>query len=243
MVIWLGSGDGDSRLQDGNLPVIRADGAPVKVRPEDPGGMVVAHRDKLVYRRLGDDADELPVERLLPEPEEPLPPPAPQPPPPLVTLPDRPAGDEDGDPFGEGLSIPADQWDDAGELSGDDSLGVMDPPSPPPADTLPPTPRRLSPEAEAAQALLMPSGGGQHRIQLASVRTRADAEAEWRRLSRRHSDLLGHLSPEYSSADVGDRGVFYRLRAGPVGDEGAARRLCDALAGRNVGCLVVGGGG
>jgi hypothetical protein len=61
-------------------PAITADPAPFKVRPENPGGMMIPHQDKLVYGRLSPDASQ-PVERLLPPPEQPMPhsyPPAPQ---------------------------------------------------------------------------------------------------------------------------------------------------------------------
>lgn len=52
-------------------PIIAADTAPFKVRPENPGGMMIPHQDKLVYGRLSHDASQ-PIERLLPPPEQPM---------------------------------------------------------------------------------------------------------------------------------------------------------------------------
>ncbi len=40
-------------------------------------------------------------------------------------------------------------------------------------------------------------------------------------------------------ADLGRRGIFYRLRAGPVGDRKAAAAICRTLAKRKLGCMVV----
>jgi hypothetical protein len=40
-------------------------------------------------------------------------------------------------------------------------------------------------------------------------------------------------------ADLGDRGTFYRLRAGPIADEAKARAICDSLAGRGASCIIV----
>ena len=40
-------------------------------------------------------------------------------------------------------------------------------------------------------------------------------------------------------ADLGAKGVFYRVRAGPLADRTAADELCVALKARDVGCLVV----
>lgn len=59
---------------DGVTPLIQANQAPTKQRPDQPGGMEVPHQDKLVYDRLTPDASAPPaVERLLPPPEAPVP--------------------------------------------------------------------------------------------------------------------------------------------------------------------------
>ena len=65
-------------------PIIPADTAPFKVRPENPGGMMIPHQDKLVYSRLSQNTPQ-PLERLLPPPEQPMaaPPLQQQPPMPL----------------------------------------------------------------------------------------------------------------------------------------------------------------
>ena len=53
-------------------PLIKADPRPTKLRPDDPGGLEVPNRDKLVYERLAANAPGQRVERLLPPPETPL---------------------------------------------------------------------------------------------------------------------------------------------------------------------------
>jgi SPOR domain len=54
-----------------DVPLIRADERPTKVRPEKPGGMEVPDRDKLIYTQK-----RAAVEHLLPPPEKPMPRPA-----------------------------------------------------------------------------------------------------------------------------------------------------------------------
>ena len=51
-----------------DIPLIRADERPTKVRPEKPGGMEVPDRDKLIYTQK-----RAAVEHLLPPPEKPMP--------------------------------------------------------------------------------------------------------------------------------------------------------------------------
>lgn len=52
-------------------PFISAESTPFKVKPENPGGMVIPHQDKLVYGRIAPD-NQQPVEHLLPAPEQPI---------------------------------------------------------------------------------------------------------------------------------------------------------------------------
>jgi hypothetical protein len=79
--------------------------------------------------------------------------------------------------------------------------------------------------------------GGSVHLQLASVRSEAEAREEWRRLEGRYHDLLGGLSPSVVKADLGERGIYYRLRAGPL-DEARAHALCEQLKSQNVGCQL-----
>lgn len=80
---------------------------------------------------------------------------------------------------------------------------------------------------------------GRYRLQLTAVRSAAAAEREWQRLRRAHGDLLGQLESSIEQADLGSKGVFYRLRVGPIPDMEAARKLCDALTQRKEACLIV----
>ena len=77
------------------------------------------------------------------------------------------------------------------------------------------------------------------KVQMAAVRTQTGAEKEWVRLQKTHADLLAGLQLDVQKADLGAKGVYYRLRAGPLAGEDQARGLCADLAKRKVGCLVV----
>ncbi len=91
---------------------------------------------------------------------------------------------------------------------------------------------------EPAGAAASPSGG---QVQLFSARSRKAALAAWSRLSLEEKELLGGLSSRVVKAEVPERGVFYRLRAGPLADRAAAKRLCGLLKGRGRDCFVPAG--
>ncbi|NQV56291.1 MAG: hypothetical protein HQ503_10570, partial [Rhodospirillales bacterium] len=58
------------------VPLIMAAEGPIKVRPENPGGIDIPNRDKLVYKRLQSAPPGAQSENLLPKTEAPLPVPA-----------------------------------------------------------------------------------------------------------------------------------------------------------------------
>ena len=134
-----------------------------------------------------------------------------------------------------------------------DAAGVTPLPPPPDLELAPDPGARGSPggtrgvsprqhhagDAAAGAPAPVPPEAGAFRIQLGSLDSAVDAEAEWRRLRRRHRDLLEALRPRVQRADLGARGVFYRLQAGPLAGAGRAKGLCEALARRNVPCLVI----
>ncbi len=71
-VLWYAYDWGMGQLETVRLPVIAADTAPIKSRPESPGGLVVPNRNVTVLNDVTPDPEMPQVERLLPPPELPL---------------------------------------------------------------------------------------------------------------------------------------------------------------------------
>ena len=76
-------------------------------------------------------------------------------------------------------------------------------------------------------------------IQLAAVRKETAAQNEWRRLKARHRTLLNNLELNVVKADLGAKGIYFRLRAGPLKDAETAKKLCRELSKVKVRCLVI----
>ncbi len=254
----------------GGVPVVRADPTPTKVRPSDPGGMDVPDRDKLVYERLQGEGGEKRVERLLPAPETPMVPPraaqrpAPEAtqklprvpteaqvraavkpaPPPFVRDPaaSEPAP-EDSPPSSAETAPEAPTPEAVAEAKPEPKPASKPEPKSEsksePVSAPPPAPQTAATPAAPAAA----SVASGYLIQIAAVREPERAESEWGRLQRQHPDTLRGLKLVVVRADLGDKGVFWRLRAGPFADEAAAKSRCADLAKRKVGCMVVKAGG
>lgn len=112
------------------------------------------------------------------------------------------------------------------------------PPAPPPAvAAVPAAPAKVEAPAKPQQQAM---ATGSYMVQFAALRDDASARKLWEDLKAKHGDLLGRLSPVIQKADLGPKGVFYRVRATGLASDTAARALCDELTKRKVGCLFVG---
>ncbi len=122
--------------------------------------------------------------------------------------------------------------------------------SPPKINQKPSTNSKKVISSQAASSLVVPFSsntpisGIAYQVQIAAVRTREMATSEWTRLKNLHGDLLGDYSLNVVRVDLGpSKGIFYRLRAGPISWEDVAKSLCENLIKRKVGCLIVRPGG
>lgn len=266
------------------IPLIKSDKGPVKVRPDNPGGLRVPDRDKLVYGRIQDgktsEGSARGPERLLPPPEQPLPKPAKAPKPPTLEEPVEQNVEKAGPAKLAESKKPAFKEPEIAKpvakvptIKDVVTAKRPAPPPPPPAPTATSSaasplvskdktqqkPVAATPPAKPAPqktANVVPSAApstveptakpaaisrsNSYLIQLAAARSPQGARSEWARLRGKHLDLLGNLGLTVTKADLGPaRGVFYRLRAGPIAEEGVARKLCRQLAERQIGCLVI----
>jgi cell division septation protein DedD len=97
-----------------------------------------------------------------------------------------------------------------------------------------PAPAKPAPGDAAA-----PGVTGGVKVQLASLRSPDEARDEWARLKRGNPDLLGKLTANAVRADTGERGIYYRIEAGPLASKAAAEHLCSELRQRDLECQLV----
>ncbi len=127
---------------------------------------------------------------------------------------------------GEARPIEASLHGDDGRLAGlvDSISDAAEPPAS--ADAVFPgaTGEMMSGEPAAAERSVL------FALHLASYRTEASAEAGWRIISAESPESLEGLHPRIETVDLGpDRGVYLRLKAGPVDSSADASALCAAL--------------
>lgn len=74
-------------------------------------------------------------------------------------------------------------------------------------------------------------------VQLAALRSRAEAESLWQKLAITHGDVLGGKTHRILVAEIPGKGTYYRLRVS-AGTAAAAKALCTDLTGRGQPCMT-----
>jgi cell division septation protein DedD len=247
-VVWIAYDEGLRTGAVKTVPVIRADIGEIKRKPDEPGGLVVPHQDKLVFNRLAPGQADEPIERLLPLPEVPIALPVANDtsPPPVKSV-----GAATVEPDTEIATALTPKLVEPGPVKEAPAEIVAAPPAPPapppePTELAAKSPPPTSAPGEVAVKAPPPpkveklpvAAGPAWRIQLVSLSSQKDAEAVWARMQKANADLLGKLKLQVQTVKL-SKGTFYRVQAGPLVDRTAAASLCGSLKSRKQDCLVV----
>jgi hypothetical protein len=95
--------------------------------------------------------------------------------------------------------------------------------------------------ALATSAVPAQSKGAQggYQLQVAAVRSRAEAESVAARLKKEHGRVIGSHRLEVDETVYGNMGTFYRVRLGPFAAADESKALCNQLRTKGYDCLVV----
>ena len=81
-------------------------------------------------------------------------------------------------------------------------------------------------------------GTGNYFVQIGARNDREAAIAAFATLQQKYSSVIGNYSPSVRKADLGAKGVWYRLLVGPVENKSDADSLCQQLKGAGMkGCF------
>jgi len=250
-VIWYAYPHKRAQYQTLDIPVITADNAPYKFKPDDPGGMDIRHRDSTVFDPLENKSPDK-VEKLAPPAEKPmsrdkavalaraqdkLPAPAPKTGMEVKTLPD---GTEKivTAPAHKAAPVPA-------HVEKTPAVKTVKKPAAKAVATPAAKPAPVKTAKETVKKAVAPitpgvaaTANGVY-IQLGSFRDISAAYREWTKLQKKYPQYLSHLTLRTQRVDLGAKGVYNRLQAGRV-SRADAKKICAALkASHSAGCIIV----
>ena len=75
-------------------------------------------------------------------------------------------------------------------------------------------------------------------MQVSSQRSRDQAQSSYAGMQQRYSSVLGSLQPNIQEADLGSKGVYYRVRVGPWSTRAEAVQVCEKLRSAGGECIV-----
>lgn len=253
-VVWkLYSGASNKDAQ--NVPIVRADSEPLKITPDDPGGMEIRHKESTLFSAIKKEREEEggQIENLLADDENEEPMPRSQ----LF------AGLNTNEIEGENAPTPLDQplvseeeiaeevveevvEEKTPEISTPEPIEVPEKVpekvevKPEPVKQAAPSPAPAPVEVRTESMPVVSkeeSATGDYFIQLASTKDKASAESEWKKFTQKYS-AISNLPYRIQTADLGEKGVFYRIQAGPISKESAVAKCVEIKKITPNGCLV-----
>lgn len=229
-VVWIAyqqgvrTGESSRRAE---VPYVTADPEPLKVEAES--GAVNPDEDRAVYDQF-EGAPSDPVETIAAGPEEPATPVAEDPISAIVAE-----------------SAPAAVADDAvadriNEIAAADAALNRDP-APAALPTMKPAVQPTQAAAQAPAETPRPAVAagalsGSHLLQLGAFGSEAEANTQWSRIQSKLGTTVSGKSTDIERADLGAKGIFYRLRIGPFASASEASQLCSSLKAKGQDCLI-----
>jgi len=222
-VVWLAYNQGVARGRAGAAVIIAAPNGPVRTAPANSADSETPYTGLKVYGQPVAPEQEAQASTLAPEPQVEVrtsnaPAPAPAKPAPAVT--EAPPVRLNPPPAAPAAVAP--------QL---------------PAVTPPPAPHPLA--AQAAPPAAAPTGtvaesaiSGKAVLQIGAYESQDIANGEWTKFRSRHTDVVGTLAEDVQRADLGAKGIWYRLRVGPFADKAAAAAACEKLKTEGGTCFV-----
>ena len=264
LILWGTYPGSEDQSGDVSVPIVRADAGDYKTTPDNPGGMEIPYRDSTVFSSgeesngteniLAEDTSEEPVPRSQLfaglNTEEGAP----------AEAADQPNGEveqlEQQLANTEPVAAPSDTTDalvkeaigstpDTKELAAATNAEAAKSATtekPAKAEDIETAElnvsnlNNLEPAAGAATPAKAVSPGGYY-VQLASVRSESGAAGEWKKLNAKYDALEG-LKYRTQEANLGAKGTFYRIQAGPMSKDSASD-ICARIKKQTPGaCLV-----
>ncbi len=250
---WYAYSAGQKEIHPDDVLIVEADGNDYRVKPEEPGGQDFKYKDKAIYENLSEEKRPQTAPTQVVKVEAPVRPDIA----PRTDMPEDFGKVEEAAPkkkittYVSPIPKPVEEEAKAApvkapvvkeakapeKLMNPDAFAPVTPEEEKKM-TAPKEEPKPAPVPEPIKA--KPAATGNHSVQLGAFRSNEEAMTNWDKIRRSHLDVLDGLSNRIVRADLGEKGVYYRLRALGLKDKAAATDLCKTLAARKQPCFYSG---
>ena len=189
---------------------------PVKVRPENPGGMLIPDQDKVIYSRISQDEIPAKVEKLFPEEEKPI-------------MPEVAAETED--PV---AGIPVIEEIQEVKIIQGEPLPEKEKQVQEVKQEVKISEKMETKKVEKSKAEVKK---GEWKVQLYSSTDKAKVEKQWQVISKKQKALVSDMPMGIVPAKIAGKGTFYRLQVGAFETREMAANLCAKLKKQKQDCI------
>lgn len=145
------------------------------------------------------------------------------------------ANDANGDAASSGVVVTTAQTVDSSSASNADQAGQSSGAQQQPETQI----AAISPQPRTPEVTESSGGTGNYFVQIGARNDQEAAIAAFATLQQKYSSVIGNYAPSVRKADLGAKGVWYRLLVGPVESKIEADALCEQLKGAGMkGCFA-----
>ena len=224
---WFALNQGDLIGERQDLPLVKAENSPIRVKPDNPGGLEVPNRDRLILKNLETaNPSKLGVpEKLIPRAESPI----------FTNNKESSLAAPDNEKISKDKGVEQKQEKiktsklkrKSSELK--KSEGYNKGQGEKRQKNKPLT-------IETKQEVI--SKAATHRVQLASLAKQKAADKFWKQMKKKHPTLFGEMLGRVVKIKLKSKGTFYRVQGDAI-SRNTAEKICKIMKTKKQACLVV----
>jgi len=226
-LVWFALNQGDLIGERQDLPLVKAENSPIRVKPDNPGGLEVPNRDRLILKNLETaNPSKLGVpEKLIPRAESPI----------FTNNKESSLAAPDNEKISKDKGVEQKQEKiktsklkrksselkkSEGYNKGQDEKRQKNKPL----------------TIETKQEVI--SKAATHRVQLASLAKQKAADKFWKQMKKKHPTLFGEMLGRVVKIKLKSKGTFYRVQGDAI-SRNTAEKICKIMKTKKQACLVV----
>jgi hypothetical protein len=203
----------DNYFYTGEPPLLKAETLITRIKPEDPGGMVLDDYNS-IYDQIKSQNHNIKSVTLIPEPELPI-----------AITPIQDIAETDAiDSIVSGIIdtniTPQESKENIENIETAKSLKIITS-----SDN-----HNIKTQVKRLKAA--------YYVQVASTRTTTQAKKEFIRITKSHGKLLANIEHKIDKYNIANKGAYYRLLLGPLNGSAHAKLICKKLATAKQTCII-----